>query len=89
MNPVLVSPDATLDFGFDWSQWMDEDDQITTSDWTVPGTITLENETQTATQTVVWLSGFTEGMQYRLVNTITTAEGREDSRSLVLMCVRR
>ena len=33
-------PDAVLDYGFDWSAWLEAGDTIVTSEWIVPEGIT-------------------------------------------------
>lgn len=74
-------PDATLDYGFDWSDWLADGEVISDSDWTVTEGITEDSATLTTTQTMIWLSGGTEGTRYTITNTITTSAGRIDDRS--------
>lgn len=76
-------PDALLDHEMDWTEWLDGD-TLAASEWIVPDGITKDSEkgdTFTATATVIWLSGGTEGEKYTLTNRITTAAGRIDDRS--------
>lgn len=78
----IKDPDAILDYPIDWSAWL-EDDTIATSEWVAHDDgITIDNDTNTATVTVVWLSGGTVGERYRLTNHIVTAAGREDDRTI-------
>ena len=76
-------PGATLDFTIDWSEWLD-DDTISSSDWTVPDGITEASATNDTTTATVWLSGGTAGTRYTVTNTIVTAGGRTDERSIVI-----
>lgn len=81
-------PDASgLDFGFKWGPWLDGD-TLVSSTWIIPDSITKDSDTFTAAGvTVIKLSGGTLYDVYRLVNRITTAEGRGDDRTLVIKMV--
>lgn len=83
MTTFAKDPDAVLDYGFDWSRWLDEGETITASTWAVDDDgLTIDNDTLfDDTTTVVWLSGGTAGAFYRLTNHITTSDGREDDRT--------
>jgi hypothetical protein len=83
MTTKLKDPDAVLDYGWDWSAWLNGD-TITASSWTVEAGITADSDTFDATTTTIWLSGGTVGTSYALVNHITTAAGREDDRTLTV-----
>lgn len=78
-------PSAILDYTFDWSAFLGTD-TIATSVWTVPTGITQTAETETTTTTTVWLSGGTVDANYVVVNTITTAGGRTDQRTITILC---
>ncbi len=73
-------PDAILDFGHDWSDWLtdSDDDTIATSEWIVPTGITEDSNTHDDTSTTIWLSGGTTGTVYSLVNRIVTVGSRTD-----------
>jgi hypothetical protein len=81
-------PSAILDYGHDWTEWMDEGDEITASTWAAApdaddgGTLITSNPTfDAAGPTTVWLAGGVAGESYTVTNHITTAEGRQDDRS--------
>lgn len=78
----LKDPDAVLDYGFDWSNWLQTGETISTSNWTVPSGLTEDSASNTATETKVWLSGGTDSKLYGITNHITTSAGREDDRTL-------
>lgn len=79
-------PDATLEYGRDWSTWLAADgDSIVTSTWIVPPGLTVVDESNTATVALVWLSGGTAGQSYRITNRITTAQSRTDDRSIQIV----
>ena len=77
-------PDAKLDYGFDWVDWLDGD-TINGSTWSVPDGLTEVSKNYTNTITAVWLEGGTLGEVYKVVNSITTAGGREDDRTLTVI----
>lgn len=78
--------DAVLDYTIDWSQWLPDNDTITSSTFTVQseadGAVAVDDSSFTTTTTTVWLSGGTAGQRYLVTNHIVTAAGREDDRSL-------
>ena len=75
-------PSAVLDYRIDWSAWLAGGDSIMTSSWAVPPGITKDSESHTATTTTIMLSGGTVGQNYDITNTITTAAGLTDCRTL-------
>ena len=71
MITYIKDPESVLDYGFDWSDWLDTDDTVSTSTWKVPTGITEDSDTNTTTTTMIWLSGGTVGSQYKITNRIT------------------
>lgn len=82
-------PDATLDYGFDWSDWLAAGETIADSDWDIPAEIINEDEETGTDATKVWLSGGTAGTSYTITNTITTSAGRIDERSMLIIVEER
>ena len=83
-------PDARLDYLFDWAQWLSTDeDTITEATVTGPDGITVEPATFTDTGVSAWVSGGSAGESYDLTCHIVTAAGREDDRSITLVCKER
>lgn len=77
----LKDPNATKDYGWDWSAFLGGD-TILTSVWTSSSVnITLSAGSNTATTTTIWLSGGTLTGNYLITNRITTAAGRIDDRT--------
>lgn len=77
----VKDPNAVLDFKVDWSSWLQASETISTSTFTVPSGITKNSEANTTTTATVWLSGGTGGgTVYKLVNRITTNQGRTEDR---------
>ncbi|MCP5005915.1 MAG: hypothetical protein GY941_18555 [Planctomycetes bacterium] len=84
MYKVIKDPEAVLDYGFDWGDWLNAD-TIATSTWVVDTGLTKDSDSETTTVATVWLSGGTAGRKYKAVNTITTAGGRTDERILLII----
>lgn len=78
------NPGAVLDFAVDWTNWMAAGDALATVTWTVPSGITKESETEDGAKCIIWLRGGTAGQNYTLTCAITTTQGREDSRRIVI-----
>lgn len=85
---MLKDPQATLDYSVEWSQWLDGD-TISTSSWTVTTGLNNTSESTTTTKATVWLSGGSIGGVYSAVNTITTATGRTDERTITISVVNK
>ena len=85
---MLKDPQATLDYSVEWSQWLDGD-TISTSSWTVTTGLNNTSESTTTTKATVWLSGGSIGGVYSAVNTITTATGRTDERTITICVVNK
>lgn len=84
MTPIHTfqkDPDAVLDYGVDWGDWLGTD-TLATSAWEVPAGIAKDTDTHDAKSTKVWLSGGTAGQRYMLTNRVTTAGGRTDERTV-------
>lgn len=62
---------ATLDYGLTWQDWLGVGEEIVSSAWEADG-VTLANDSFTANETVVYVSGGNFGETYSLKNTITT-----------------
>lgn len=77
---------AELDYKIDWgtAPWLETGDTIATSAWTVPSGITEVSSTNDTTTATIVVSGGTANNSYDLVNTITTANGLEDHRTIRL-----
>lgn len=83
-------PQATLDYTFDWSDWLNDSDSIATNEVTVSSVdITLESKTANAGAVTAWISGGVENKRYGVTCKITTAEGRIDERTIYLYVLNR
>jgi len=84
MTYFRKDPDAVLDYGFDWSDWLFDGDAIASSEWTVPEGLTKDSQSKSDTVTTVWLSGGSVGADYDITNHIATTDGREDDRTMTI-----
>lgn len=81
-------PQATLNYGWDWTDWLGSD-VIVASTWIVSSGLTLVNQSFTDKTTAVMVSGGASGQSYDLVNHIITAQGLEDERTISLKAIDR
>jgi hypothetical protein len=82
-------PDAFLDYGIDWTDWLEDGDTIAASTWVVSAGVTSSSPSFTDTTTTVWIAGGTVGETYALTNRVTTAAGRIDDRTLTIRVKQR
>lgn len=78
---IAKDPSAILDYPMDWTDWLQDAEIITASQWTVPTGLTAANPAYSTKATTVWLSSGIPGEVYTVVNRISTSEGRTDERS--------
>ena len=86
MADFIKDPNAVLDYGFDWSDWLQTGETIVTSTWINPDAITVVTSANLAESTVIWVSAGTAGKSYRLTNRIVTnnSPARTDDRTLLI-----
>lgn len=85
MSLYFQDPADRVDYGFDYTPWLDGD-TISTSSWSVyPAGITVSNPTSSDTKTTVWLTGGTDGGVHRLTNHIVTTAGREKDQGFTVI----
>jgi len=85
---IAKDPDAILDYGFIWDQWLGADTIVSSSMIVEPGLV-LDSDSNTTTTTTAWLSGGTAGEIYSVTNRITTAAGRTDDRTIKIKVIER
>jgi len=86
MADFIKDPNAVLDYGFDWSDWLQSGEIISSSSWINPDSITINSNSHLDTSTVIWVSGGTAGKSYRLTNRIVTnnSPARTEDRTLLI-----
>jgi hypothetical protein len=80
----VKSPASTLDYEFDWTNWMPATDTISSVTFTASTGLTVASSpapSHTTLTATAWLTGGTAGQTYTLSCTITTAAGRIDQRT--------
>ena len=91
MTHFYKAPAEKLDFQVDWTAFL-EGDTIASSAWAVEDDnedVTLSDDTSTSSTATVWAVGGNIGYSYALTNTIVTAAGRTEARTLYLDIVER
>lgn len=84
MATWVKDPNATLDYRWDYSSWLEPNDTIVAHEVVVAGTVALGANSHDDTTVTVWLSGGTEGERARVTVRVTTADGRVDDRTSVV-----
>lgn len=80
----VKDPGEVKDYAIDWTAHLATAETITTSTWVVGGGITKDSDSATTTVATIWLSGGTEGTEYRATNHVVTNQGREFERSFTI-----
>ncbi|HET9336585.1 MAG TPA: hypothetical protein VFO12_09295 [Sphingomicrobium sp.] len=93
MSLLLKDPEALLDYSVDWGADYLTGDVLTESGWTVSpaeaGGVSIVSSRFDLLVSTVQVGGGVAGRIYRLTNHVVTAEGREDSRSILLRVEKR
>ena len=81
---IIHDPQATLDYRWDWTAWLDGD-TITAATVTTPdASLTITDVTRDDTTVSAWITGGTTGTTAHVRCHITTAGGRQDDRTINL-----
>lgn len=83
---IVHTPSAVLDYSFDWTGWLQTNETVTSSTWTINPTLTLTNPTLIGAIATTFVSGGVLNSSYTLTNTVNTSQGRTDSRTMILNC---
>lgn len=81
-NMFIKDPNATLDFGFDWSDWLDTNEEISSYILSVDNGLIKISDINTSGSVIVWLSSGSAGQRYNVACQITTTAGRIDERTM-------
>lgn len=79
----VKDPQAKRDFTLDWVVFLGVD-TISSSVWAIPSGLTSSGEVISGTQTTALIAGGAANSIYEITNTITTAAGRVEEKSIVL-----
>lgn len=85
------TPDAVLDFAFDWvgRNWLETSETITSHAVTVDTGLTKDSDSESGGIVTIWLSGGTEGINYEVCCMVTTSMGRTEKRNIMIRCGKR
>lgn len=84
---IAHAPGSDLDYSVDWTSWLTASETIVTSTWTASAGITVSRDNILGERVAVaFAAGGVAGQDYTLTNTITTTDGRVDSRTITLRC---
>lgn len=83
----VKDPQSIKDYLIDWTPWLSAGDTITGSTWTAPAGITIGTTSSTTMTTTVWLSGGVVGTEYLVLNHISTAQGRQEDQTIIILCI--
>lgn len=83
------SPFATLDYGIDWNAYLLTGELIVSSVWNVDTGLTKSLEQILSGVTSLFITGGVPNTIYKLVNIITTNQGRTDARTIKLSCANK
>lgn len=87
-NVFIKDPNAKVDFGIRWAEWLDGD-TIQSAAWTVPAGLTNAAESYSSDTAYIWLSGGTAGSTYPVQCRISTVGGRIDDRTIQIIVKER
>lgn len=79
---ILKDPDATLDYSWDWEDWL-AGDTISSYSVSVSG-VTKNSDARASAVVTAWLTGGTLGAVASATCSVSTAAGRIDSRTIYL-----
>lgn len=93
MTFLLKDPAAVLDYAVDWGADYLSGDALADSSWSIspeePGGAAIAGSHFDLLVATVQVAGGIPGKLYRVTNHVTTASGREDSRSIILRVEKR
>lgn len=83
---AVKAPTARKDYDFDWVEWLPTGDTIASAVVTAESGITVYSTATTSTVVKVWLTGGTDGSDYVITCTITTANSpaRIEPRAMIV-----
>ena len=86
---IPKDPAAVLDYVFNWSDWLESNETISSHVITVDSGITKDSDNESAGVVTAWLSGGTHGSDYIVACKIITSLSRTDERSINIRCRER
>ena len=84
-DSYIKDPNAVLDYQWDWSAWLPDDDTIASATVTAESGLTVDSSSNADATVTAWLSGGTVGESYDVTCRVVTADGRTDDRTITLL----
>ncbi len=83
----VADPSDVLDYGIDWSDWLNPGTTITTSTWSLSTGLSEQSSGRQNNDTKTWVipTGMQDGQSYELVNTIQTSDSLTTDRTIYLI----
>lgn len=85
----VKAPAARLDYGFDWSAWLDDGETIVSKAVTATGVVVESSSIIDGTQVVAWISGGAAVTEAEVTFSMTTSQARTDVRTLEILVMDR
>lgn len=85
-------PDSVIDFGLDWSEWLNTGDTVSSATWTVTSPsgdldpIAVDSSNVSGAICTAVTSGGTAGNKYELKCRVTTTNGLTEDRTIIVEC---
>lgn len=77
-------PDEVLDYTFNWTDWLEPGETISSSVITVTGGIILNSQSNTTFRATCFVSGGNSGVPYAVKDTIVTSLARTAVRTITI-----
>jgi len=89
----ILDPDADLDFGFDWSDWLEDEETLVSSSWVVDPVLDIDTHDESYSDfiSVIWLRNIVENALHKVTNSVVTSSTppRKDDRSFYVRGIER
>jgi hypothetical protein len=98
MTEFKKDPDAELDYGVDWNEYLDSEESITTSTWEIVTDNSESGDLEILTSPAptlsdglakVWVTGGIERKTHKIRNRIETDKNRKDDRTFRIRITER
>jgi hypothetical protein len=91
MMGFIQDPDSTLDYKWDWSDWLEQGETITVQSVVAEAGISVDSSAiaDAGLSVTAWISGGTDKQSYVATCEITTSAGRVDQRSIRIKILER
>jgi hypothetical protein len=91
-HSAAKDPNAILDFGLDWGDWVSTGDSLSSAVWSVTGpdnALTLSDSSLVGDTATTRAAGGTVGYTYELTCRVNSASGLVDDRSIALQIIEK